>query len=85
MVFPNLPNFPNGFPTVSPTVSPRFPHAVPRPALSRARDESDSEDELPPLPEMLRFPEAEVRKRKGLVVYIIIIYIYIIYYSMYYV
>jgi hypothetical protein len=76
MVFPNFPNFPNGFPTVSPTVSPRFPHAVPRPALSRARDESDSEDELPPLPEMLRFPEAEVRKRKGLVVYIIIIYIY---------
>jgi len=32
---------------------------LPLPALSRARDERDSEDELPPLPEMLRFPEAE--------------------------
>lgn len=32
---------------------------LPLPALSRARDESDSEDEPPPLPEMLRFPEAE--------------------------
>eukprot|EP00438_Fugacium_kawagutii_P002139 Skav218489 [mRNA] locus=scaffold538:1295191:1304971:- [translate_table: standard] len=29
------------------------------PALARARDESDSEDEVPPLPEMLRFPKAE--------------------------
>ena len=85
MGFQTFSNFGGTFHGVSQLsqLSPRFPHdflgafAVPRPALSRARDERDSEDELPPLPEMLRFPEAEVRKRKGLVVYI-----YIIYYSM---
>lgn len=34
--------------------------SCPRPALTRARDESDSEDELPPVTEMMRCEEAEV-------------------------